>query len=139
MNLYLFRQQKQYSTVSLEVGKAQHKYVIGSKRSTIYEILQRTGVSVEMPPPDSPSETITLRGPPGQLGTALNLVHEKASSFSATSLHAPDWIHKYVVGKKGSNIQRITANYPKVRVTLANKQSHSLMHQSYAFQILDSC
>jgi len=54
--------------VSVEVPKSQHKYVIGPRGSTIAEILQTTGVSVEMPPNDSTTGTITLRGPHDKLG-----------------------------------------------------------------------
>lgn len=50
------------------MAKTQHKYVIGPKGGTIAEILQQTGVSVEMPPGDSPTGTITLRGPQDKLG-----------------------------------------------------------------------
>lgn len=54
--------------MSVEVPKSQHKYVIGPRGSTIAEILQVTGVSVEMPASDSPTGTITLRGPQEKLG-----------------------------------------------------------------------
>jgi polyribonucleotide nucleotidyltransferase len=47
--------EKKCTTVSVEVKKSQHKYVIGPKGTTIAEILEETGVSVEMPPSDSPS------------------------------------------------------------------------------------
>lgn len=47
----------------------QHKYVHGPKGTGIAEILQLTGVSVEMPPLDSQKETITLRGPQDKLGS----------------------------------------------------------------------
>lgn len=61
-------QEKRCTTVSVEVPKSQHKYVIGPRGSTISEILQTTGVSVEMPAPDSATGTITLRGPQEKLG-----------------------------------------------------------------------
>jgi hypothetical protein len=54
--------------VSVEVKKSQHRYVIGPKGNSINEILSETGVYVEMPASDSPSETITLRGPQEKLG-----------------------------------------------------------------------
>lgn len=63
--------------MSVEVGKTQHKYIIGKGRITINEILSKTGVSIEMPPSDSPSETITLRGPAEALGTGTNLTQFK--------------------------------------------------------------
>lgn len=67
-NMSFLIQEKRCTTVSVEVPKSQHKYVIGPRGSTIAEILQTTGVSVEMPAPDSATGTITLRGPQEKLG-----------------------------------------------------------------------
>lgn len=61
----------------MEVKKSQHKYIIGPKGNTLQEILETTGVSVEMPPLDSGSETIILRGEPDKLGPALTQVYAK--------------------------------------------------------------
>ncbi|XP_075165976.1 satellite-binding protein 1 Dp1 [Haematobia irritans] len=108
--------EKKCSTVSVEVAKAQHRYVIGPKGSTIAEILQLTGVSVEMPSLDSPLETITLRGPQVALGNALTVVYQKANSVKSVEIDAPRWIHKYVIGRKGSNMKRLEENYPNVNV-----------------------
>lgn len=74
--LYILQRRK-CQTVSVEVRKSQHKYVIGPRGSGIQEILGTTGVSVEIPPLDSPSETITLRGEQDKLGPALTLVYSK--------------------------------------------------------------
>ena len=64
-------------TVSVEVKKSQHRYVIGPKGSNLNEILANTGVSVEVPSLENPSETITLRGAQEQLGPALTQVYAK--------------------------------------------------------------
>jgi len=64
-------------TVSVEVKKSQHRYVIGPKGSGLTEILASTGVSVEIPPSDNVSETITLRGDSDKLGPALTMVYAK--------------------------------------------------------------
>jgi len=61
----------------VEVKKTQHRYVIGPKGSGLTEILAATGVSVEIPPSDNVSETITLRGDPEKLGPALTMVYAK--------------------------------------------------------------
>lgn len=63
--------------MSVEVKKSQHRYVIGPKGSGLTEILSATGVSVEIPPSDNVSETITLRGDPDKLGPALTMVYAK--------------------------------------------------------------
>lgn len=107
---------KKCATVSVEVIKSQHKYVIGPKGSSIAEILQETGVSVEMPPSDTPNDTITLRGPQDKLGQALSMVYLKANSVRTTTVSAPAWIHKYIIGRKGANIKQITQDLPKVHV-----------------------
>lgn len=97
----------------MEVPKSQHRHVIGFKGNTIAEILQKTGVSVEMPPSDSTTDTITLRGPQDKLGLALDMVYNKANSVLATTVSAPAWLHKYVIGRKGANIKKITQDLSK--------------------------
>lgn len=64
----------------MEVKKSQHKYVIGPKGNSLQEILERTGVSVEIPPSDSTSETVILRGEPEKLGQALTEVYAKVTA-----------------------------------------------------------
>ena len=65
--------------MSVEVKKSQHRYVIGPRGNGIQDILQSTGVAVDIPPLDSPSETITLRGEQDKLGPALTMVYSKVS------------------------------------------------------------
>lgn len=113
---------KNCTTVSVEVPKSQHKYIIGPKGSTIAEILQTTGVSVEMPQGDSATDTITLRGPQSKLGMALGVVYEKANSVRSSDVEVPSWIHKYIIGRKGQNIKEITQNLPKVHVEFTEKE-----------------
>lgn len=72
-------QKKKTTTIAVEVKKSQHKYIIGPKGNTLQEILDTTGVSVEMPPLESSSETIILRGEPDKLGPALTQVYAKVS------------------------------------------------------------
>lgn len=73
-------QKKNTTTIAVEVKKSQHKYVVGPKGNTLQEILDRTGVSVEIPPSDSSSETVILRGEPDRLGQALTEVYAKVRS-----------------------------------------------------------
>ncbi|KAJ8254798.1 hypothetical protein GJAV_G00197460 [Gymnothorax javanicus] len=109
-------EEKKTTTISVEVKKSQHKYIIGPKGNTLQEILESTGVSVEMPPPDSGSETIILRGEPDKLGPALTEVYAKAKSAMIVEVTAPAWLHRFIIGKKGQNIGRITQQFPKVHI-----------------------
>lgn len=104
------------TTISVEVKKSQHKYIIGPKGNTLQEILEATGVSVEMPPLDSASETIILRGEPDKLGPALTQVYAKAKSVMVVEVTAPAWLHRFIIGKKGQNIGRITQQLPRVHI-----------------------
>merc|ERR1719412_583800 len=105
--------ERKASTVSVEVKKSQHKYVIGPKGNSINEILEQTGVFVEMPSSDSTSETITLRGPQDKLGLALTKVYEKANSVVSYDVNCPNWLHKYIIGKKGSKLQNLMGDLQK--------------------------
>merc|ERR1711899_414349 len=108
--------EKKCSSISVEVKKSQHRYVIGPKGNAINEILAETGVFVEMPPNTSDSETITLRGPQVKLGLALNKVYEKANSVVNESVACPTWLHKYIIGRKGAGIQKISQDLQKVHI-----------------------
>ncbi|XP_052899322.1 vigilin [Anopheles moucheti] len=108
--------EKKCTSVGVEVVRAQHRYVYGPRGSTIQEILQATGVSVEMPPSDSPSDTITLRGPQDKLGNALNVVYQKAHSIRTEVLECPQWIHKYIIGREGGHIKEFSVQHPNVHV-----------------------
>ncbi|XP_026876745.2 vigilin isoform X2 [Electrophorus electricus] len=104
------------TTISVEVKKSQHKYIVGPKGNTLQEIMEGTGVSVEMPPLDSGSETIILRGEPDKLGPALTQVYAKAKSVMVVEVTAPAWLHRFIIGKKGQNISRITQLLPRVHI-----------------------
>lgn len=80
-------QKRKTTTISVEVKKSQHKYIIGPKGNTLQEILEATGVSVEMPPLDSSSETIILRGEPDKLGPALTQVYAKVRGQDWTTVY----------------------------------------------------
>lgn len=92
-------------TVFFKVPKPQHRYIIGPQRKGLTEILKETGVSVEVPPEEENSHTITLRGDQDKLGPALALVYAKASSVITVEITCKPWMHKYLIGPKGTTLQ----------------------------------
>lgn len=49
------------------------------------------------------------------------MVYEKANSVGTEVLDAPAWLHKFIIGRKGSRIRELTQDMPKVsRVHLCN-------------------
>lgn len=118
----LEEKKRKCQTVSVEVSKSQHRYVIGPRGTNIQEILAATGVAVDVPPLDTPSETITLRGEQDKLGPALTMVYSKANSVIFSDVAAPAWLHRFVIGKKGANIRKITEEFPKVHIEFTEGQ-----------------
>ncbi|KAL5491054.1 hypothetical protein EMCRGX_G016269 [Ephydatia muelleri] len=104
------------ATVAVEVKKSQHKYIIGPKGQGLHDILTKTGVWVDVPSQDTESNTITLRGPQEKLGIALTQVYEKANSVVMQEVDAPGWLHRFIIGRKGQNVQKITQDLPRVHV-----------------------
>ena len=41
-------------------------------------------------------------------------MYEKANSVVIESVHAPHWLHRFIIGRKGQNVQKITQDLPKV-------------------------
>ncbi|KHJ99503.1 KH domain protein [Oesophagostomum dentatum] len=62
------------------------------------------------------SDTITPRGDPSKLGEALALVHQRASSVITQQIVAPTWLHKHIIGPKGSSLQNLIPNREKVQI-----------------------
>lgn len=104
-------------SVSIEVKKTQHKYIFGPKGNTLNEIMEQTGVSVEMPASDSPIETIVLRGEGEKLANALAVLYQKAHSETEDEIIVPGWIHRHILGPKGSKFQELSQEFPKVNVS----------------------
>jgi transcription antitermination factor NusA-like protein len=110
------QKEKRCKTVSVEVKKTQHRYVIGPRGQGLQDVLAATGVSVEVPSAEDETETITLRGEPDKLGQALTLVYDKANSVVASEVHAPQWLHRFIIGRNGQNIKKITQDLEKLHI-----------------------
>lgn len=117
------QKEKTCKTAAVEVKKTQHKYVIGPKGATLNEILRQTGVSVEVPPPEVESDTITLRGEPTELGKALSIVNEKAYSEMEEVLNVPGWIQRNILGPKGVRFQELELQFQGVQVGFEIEQN----------------
>ena len=43
-----------------------------------------------------------------------NTVCFQANSVVISEVEAPVWLHRFIIGRKGANINRITQDHPKV-------------------------
>ncbi len=45
------------------------------------------------------------------------MVYEKANSVGTEVIDAPAWLHKFIIGRKGTKIRELTQDMPKVHAT----------------------
>ncbi|KAM0748974.1 hypothetical protein T439DRAFT_58756 [Meredithblackwellia eburnea MCA 4105] len=70
-------------TLSISVNKRQHRFLIGPNADDLLEV---TGCCVELPPVESSSEDVIIRGPQSELVKALGLVMEKSNATPIDTL-----------------------------------------------------
>jgi ribosomal protein S3 len=102
--------------LEIQITKSQHRLIIGKSGSAVQEIFKDFDVYVLVPRADHVSETISLYGDDSKLGAALTQVYSKANSVITTQIVVPSWLHRYIIGDKGANISKITADFPGVHV-----------------------
>ena len=115
-NIYTEKSKLNITKLGIQITKSQHKLIIGKSGSTVQEIFKDFDVYVQVPKTESPLETIYLYGEESKLSAALAQVCAKASSLVNTQIEAPNWIHRYLIGEKGSNISKLTGDYPSTHV-----------------------
>lgn len=49
-----------------------------------------------------------ILGESQQLGPALSAVYTKANSVVSFELPAPSWLHRFIIGKQGANIKKVS-------------------------------
>lgn len=116
------RKKEKVTEVSVDIAKEQHRYIIGKGGAGVQEIFTRHDVVVEVPPTESKSLAITLRGEPQHLGPALNEVYALATSYCTKTLTAPKWCRPKIVGPKGATIKEFNAKFPKVRIDIKDQE-----------------
>lgn len=112
----IYENKKTVTKLSIQITKSQHKLIIGKNGSNVQEIFKDYDVYVQVPKLESTSETIFLYGEGDKLGTALSMVCAKANSIVNIKMEVPSWLHRYLIGEKGANISKITADYPGTHV-----------------------
>jgi predicted PilT family ATPase len=122
----LYDQMKQTcGELTAKVPKAQHRFVIGRKGVNLQEIMEKTGVVVEIPKQEEETDEIVLRGPQQNLVHALTYVYEKANSIIQTTVTCPYWLHRHIIGRKGKGLKDITdkcnADMSKVQISFPDE------------------
>nr|CAD2180551.1 unnamed protein product [Meloidogyne enterolobii] len=111
-------QEKKESVVSFEitVKKAQHRFIIGRKRTGLDEIFRETETIVEMPSEENDSNKIVLRGPKDKIGDAAGAVYQRASSIIAAEVPFQEWMRRHLIGPRGANLQNLVPHQENLRL-----------------------
>uniref|UniRef100_A0A669AWY5 Vigilin n=1 Tax=Oreochromis niloticus TaxID=8128 RepID=A0A669AWY5_ORENI len=98
------------ASASVGIPKEHHRFVIGKNGEKLQELELKTATKIQIPRPDDPSNQIKISG----VTTAFFLL--QANSYTVSSVSAPSWLHRFIIGKKGQNLAKITQQMPKVHI-----------------------
>ncbi|KAG0229667.1 hypothetical protein BGW42_001428 [Actinomortierella wolfii] len=126
-------------TMTINIPKRQHKFLVGAKGANISEIHAATGCTIEIPPVSSTSDSVVVRGPEAALIDALTLIMEKANSSQVETVDIVT-LHK-VAGQKSNSVEhaRRVARYLASRGRFRKiEQEHEGVQISLPRSSLDS-
>ena len=52
----------------------------------------------------------------------FNAHHLQANSVVFEKVEAPRWLHRFIIGRKGQNVRKITQDLPKVHVEFSDEE-----------------
>uniref|UniRef100_A0A8D2Q6J8 Vigilin n=1 Tax=Varanus komodoensis TaxID=61221 RepID=A0A8D2Q6J8_VARKO len=118
--LLISAEQDKRAVERLTLEKAFHPFIAGAFNKVVQEIMQETGARINIPPPSVNKDEIIITGEKEPVSQALlrirKIYEDKAKSVMAAEVTAPAWLHRFIIGKKGQNIGRITQQLPKVHI-----------------------
>ena len=69
--------------------------------------------------------------------TALTKVYEKANSVVSYEVNCPTWLHKYIIGRKGAGIQKLTGELQKVTILRLGIKWYTILLRTVFHDILN--
>uniref|UniRef100_A0A670J9D1 Vigilin n=1 Tax=Podarcis muralis TaxID=64176 RepID=A0A670J9D1_PODMU len=118
--LLISAEQDKRAVERLNLEKAFHPFIAGAFNKVVQEIMQETGARINIPPPSVNKDEIIITGEKEPVAQALlrirKIYEDKAKSVMVAEVTAPAWLHRFIIGKKGQNIGRITQQLPKVHI-----------------------
>uniref|UniRef100_A0A8C9S3E6 Vigilin n=1 Tax=Scleropages formosus TaxID=113540 RepID=A0A8C9S3E6_SCLFO len=117
------------ASATVAIPKEHHRFVIGKNGEKLQELELKTATKIQIPRPEDPSNHIKISGTKEGLEKAKHEIllisaeqvqHESlcmsANSYTVSSVLAPSWLHRFIIGKKGQNLAKITQQMPKVHI-----------------------
>uniref|UniRef100_A0A8B9KCL4 Vigilin n=1 Tax=Astyanax mexicanus TaxID=7994 RepID=A0A8B9KCL4_ASTMX len=140
--LLISAEQDKRAVERLSLEKAFHPFIAGAYNRLVQELSQETGARISIPPPSLLKDEIVITGEKEAVAMAIariRAIYEEkvrvvvrylipdfyhrlgqaevsAKSVMVVEVTAPAWLHRFIIGKKGQNISRITQQLPKVHI-----------------------
>uniref|UniRef100_A0A8C2GNI4 Vigilin n=1 Tax=Cyprinus carpio TaxID=7962 RepID=A0A8C2GNI4_CYPCA len=118
--LLISAEQDKRAVERMNIEKVYHPFITGAYNKLVGELMQETGARINVPPPSVNKTEIVITGEKEQVALAIakikKIYEEKANSYTVSSVSAPSWLHRFIIGKKGQNLAKITQQMPKVHI-----------------------
>uniref|UniRef100_A0A8C9ZPL4 Vigilin n=1 Tax=Sander lucioperca TaxID=283035 RepID=A0A8C9ZPL4_SANLU len=118
--LLISAEQDKRAVERVNIDKVYHPFITGAYNKLVGEMMQETGARVNVPPPSVNKTEIVITGEKEQVALAVTMIkkiyEDKANSYTVSSVTAPSWLHRFIIGKKGQNLAKITQQMPKVHI-----------------------
>uniref|UniRef100_A0A8C5GBE9 Vigilin n=1 Tax=Gouania willdenowi TaxID=441366 RepID=A0A8C5GBE9_GOUWI len=118
--LLISAEQDKRAVERVNIDKVYHPFITGAYNKLVGEMTQETGARINVPPPSVNKTEIVITGEKEQVAIAVAMIkkiyEEKANSYTVSSVTAPSWLHRFIIGKKGQNLAKITQQMPKVHI-----------------------
>uniref|UniRef100_A0AAX7UVW2 Vigilin n=1 Tax=Astatotilapia calliptera TaxID=8154 RepID=A0AAX7UVW2_ASTCA len=118
--LLISAEQDKRAVERVNIEKAYHPFITGAYNKLVGEMMQETGARINVPPQSVNKTEIVITGEKEQVALAVTKIkkvyEDKANSYTVSSVSAPSWLHRFIIGKKGQNLAKITQQMPKVHI-----------------------
>uniref|UniRef100_A0AAQ6ANH9 Vigilin n=1 Tax=Amphiprion ocellaris TaxID=80972 RepID=A0AAQ6ANH9_AMPOC len=118
--LLISAEQDKRAVERVNIDKVYHPFITGAYNKLVGEMTQETGARINVPPPSVNKTEIVITGEKEQVALAVAMIkkiyEDKANSYTVSSVSAPSWLHRFIIGKKGQNLAKITQQMPKVHI-----------------------
>uniref|UniRef100_A0A669CLZ8 Vigilin n=1 Tax=Oreochromis niloticus TaxID=8128 RepID=A0A669CLZ8_ORENI len=118
--LLISAEQDKRAVERLSLEKAFHPFIAGAHNRLVQELSLETGARISIPPSSLPKDEIVITGEKEAVALAVSRIRaiyeDKAKSVMVVEVTAPAWLHRFIIGKKGQNIGRITQQLPRVHI-----------------------
>uniref|UniRef100_A0A3Q3B0J5 Vigilin n=1 Tax=Kryptolebias marmoratus TaxID=37003 RepID=A0A3Q3B0J5_KRYMA len=126
--LLISAEQDKRAVERLSLEKAFHPFIAGAHNRLVQELSQETGARISIPPPSLPKDEIVITGEKEAVALAVSRIRaiyeDKVGAETritpqivmVVEVSAPAWLHRFIIGKKGQNIGRITLQLPRVHI-----------------------